>query len=832
MLVRYNSLNILEKPQFTLCNPGSEYNDGYLSKVVGNLIDHEAEEIVFNFNSISELNLRTYLVSYDNYTDNETAQRLFRATQNRRLIFVSDIGYFMITGIENGYEGNKKYKDIKAQSIDVEIQQKMVPYIPDGTYMFYNPHPLTNPIDGVDMGSNANNAAARINQDLLSLIVDSLPLWTIDYVDETVAARWRTFDDVDVNQNCLSFLLDSVQTAYECIFLFDIIHRTISVYDQNTYVNQTDIHIGVEDVINSINITENADDVYTAVRVMGDDNTTIAAVNPLGTNVVYNFDYYTDWMSPGLSQKVEAWRAEILTVQDHYYDINLEYYEKLGEANNLNMEISMLMIRLTMYQRCRENIVADSDTSSVPQYNKIIVENGGTPIEISDLIEETLASIDALIAGCQNDIDAANADLEDINEELTALHSEIAEIRESLSFDTFFTQEEYEELMHYIFEGSYQDEYVIITDIMTYPEKFEQMKTLYDRAMDMLIKASRPTQEFSIDSENFIFSKEFEKWNEQLETGCLINVEVEPDDVALLFLTNITINYDDRNLSFTFGNRLYKFDPRSLFEDVLGKINKSANSISYIKELLTPITSGEFNEMKAALQTSRDLTMGNVLASENEEVIIDGSGYTGRRLLENGAYDPHQVKLTGRNLVFTDDAWESCKVAVGELLFGDEESAYGINANAIIGDMIIGNRLNIVDSNGNDLFTVVDGKIASQVNDLNGRITAIEQNANELIIRVQTLESTEVDSVTTATGYTFNEQGLTIAKSGEEIRNMIDNTGMYVTRSGETVLSANNEGVEALNLTSRQYLIAGENSRFEDFSNGTDTHRTACYFIS
>ena len=84
-----------------------------------------------------------------------------------------------------------------------------------------------------------------------------------------------------------------------------------------------------------------------------------------------------------------------------------------------------------------------------------------------------------------------------------------------------------------------------------------------------------------------------------------------------------------------------------------------------------------------------------------------------------------------------------------------------------------------------------------------------------------------VSSVTTETGYTFNQDGMRIAKSGEEMENRLDNTGMYVTRSGEGILTANNQGVQALNLTARQYLIMGQHARFEDYTEG----RTACFWI-
>ena len=491
-----------------------------------------------------------------------------------------------------------------------------------------------------------------------------------------------------------------------------------------------------------------------------------------------------------------------------------------------------------MYTRCRNNIVADSSTSdsTIESYNQVIVENGGTAITVYEEVSETLACIDNLIAECESLMDNVRAQLDQANDSIATYQLDIEAVHSRLSIMSYFTEEEYTELCHYIYEGSYTDDYVVITDVMTYEEKFAQMKTLYDRARSQLLRVSNPTQEFSVDVENFIFIKEFEQWSEQLETGCLINVELNVNDIAALFLSNMTINYDDHTLKMTFGNRFNKFDTKSLFNDVLGKITKSANTLSYIKEILYPIKNGEFNSMREALQTSRDLTMGQALASTNEEVVIDGSGYTGRRLLGSGVYDPRQVKLTGKSLVFTDDAWLSCKVAIGELQFGDGQSSYGINAETIIGDMIIGNNIRILDNDGNDLFTAVDGMIKASVSEVDGdvqKLTEMIQGSDGILIRIQSLENsdTEINSVTTATGYTFNADGLTIYKEGEEIKSLLDNTGLHVTRSDEEVLTANNIGVSAINLTARQYLIVGANSRFEDYSNGTDAKRTACFYI-
>lgn len=55
----------------------------------------------------------------------------------------------------------------------------------------------------------------------------------------------------------------------------------------------------------------------------------------------------------------------------------------------------------------------------------------------------------------------------------------------------------------------------------------------------------------------------------------------------------------------------------------------------------------------------------------------------------------------------------------------------------------------------------------------------------------------------------------------------IDEDGMSIMKNSEEVLTADNTGVNAINLTAHQYLIIGKNSRFEDYQN----KRTACFWI-
>jgi hypothetical protein len=55
----------------------------------------------------------------------------------------------------------------------------------------------------------------------------------------------------------------------------------------------------------------------------------------------------------------------------------------------------------------------------------------------------------------------------------------------------------------------------------------------------------------------------------------------------------------------------------------------------------------------------------------------------------------------------------------------------------------------------------------------------------------------------------------------------ISEDGMTVYKNEEVMLTANNQGVDAINLSASTYLIIGKNSRFEDF----DGNRTGCFWI-
>ena len=84
-----------------------------------------------------------------------------------------------------------------------------------------------------------------------------------------------------------------------------------------------------------------------------------------------------------------------------------------------------------------------------------------------------------------------------------------------------------------------------------------------------------------------------------------------------------------------------------------------------------------------------------------------------------------------------------------------------------------------------------------------------------------------VDSVTTKTGFAFDDEGLTVSKTGSEMTTQVTEDGMTVSRSGTQVLVVDNQGVEAYNLHAKTFLILAGKARLEPY--GAD--RMGCFWI-
>ena len=153
--------------------------------------------------------------------------------------------------------------------------------------------------------------------------------------------------------------------------------------------------------------------------------------------------------------------------------------------------------------------------------------------------------------------------------------------------------------------------------------------------------------------------------------------------------------------------------------------------------------------------------------------------------------------------------------ATSEAVAALQLSLDGINASIQNVEQITSEALEGMSESISTLQTSVDATMSSE----------------DIQLAIKSELSNGADKITTSTGYTFNEEGLTVSKSDSEMETTITEDGMKVFKNDEEVLVANNIGVQAKNLEATTYLIIGKYSRFEDYINEKDQPRTGCFWI-
>ena len=702
MKLSFDRFERYELPQVTLCNPNSRATevDGKITitDTVGVLSNPKGMNLKLNFNAPHELSFDYYRHKSTDPIKQSFYDKIFEAIQTDRYVYLTDIGYFIISNVSDSDEENIDKKSISLKSCEEnEFAVAEGLYLKEGTYYLH-----TNNNDG-----------------LLDLFLPKTAGWTMGYIDPSLLTKPYYVEDTEVD-NGYNFLYTTVQNMFECIVEPDIIKRTISVYSRVYYAGHhlTDIHIAKYNLLKHRNIEENDEDKYTALNVQGkDENLEIRAVNPTGKNVIYNFEPRYAWMSPALQDAVTRWQKKCESVEDEYLTLQQGYYAELETLFNEEQNTEVLKGELKTLEETRDAVI----------------------ITVGDQQSTALNNVNAQIAAKQEEINTATSNYNSHKNTVQANYEvPISQINSDCALDLtakdingniIFTADLLNELMTHIKPTDYVDEYMLVTESMTYPQRFEKAKELMNRAKSQLVKISSGKKTYSVDTRSFLFNKHFKHFSEQLCAGAIIYVETKKDIMEQLHLTGIDINFDDKSTSFTLGNKYDRSDLKALYEDTLGQHSKSFSELKYIASIIED-QQKELDYQRNWVADLRTLTLDNVLTSEDQAIEINNRGLIGRKRQVNAdgswkedkngnpLFELEQVKLINNTLVFTEDNWNTASTAVGKIAVGYNSDgsvkySYGINGQVLIGELILGNNLvltgtgagiKIKDSNGNNVF--------------------------------------------------------------------------------------------------------------------------------
>lgn len=718
MIVSFDKFEHFESPILTLCNPNSEatISDGKvtLSNTIGMLPDCKKVSLSPNFNSQWELSFE--------YPDNTNKQLhyIYSRLEKGRYIYVSDIGYFIIDDYSRHESDDRIYKSVSCHSIDKEIERNECPLLDEGACYFYT----------------------KDNQEgIIQKVMSLLPKWKLDFVSEDLKEKTAYFDGENDAENAYDFLWSKIEEAYECVIDVDFITRGLSFYSLEYYAahHKTDIHLSRANDLREVVIESKDDDCFTAITVNQNDNLSLAYSNPNGSETLYNFDYCLESMSSELQSALEKWKEKYNATILPYRTLSEQWATALDDLTNAEKDLDILKEELNDLKTQRDGVINSTVSDSAKKTDLTLINNQISAKEQAITAQEAVVNTKKSNIQTQYEIPLNNY-AKECSLELTA---------KDINGNLIFTQDLLNELSAYIKSAEYSDDYIALTDDMTYTEIYSQSNKLFDRAKSQLEKLSTQSYTFSVENNSFLFNKKFERYSKQLCPGAIVYLETSEDYMEQVHLTNFTIDYDEKNVSFTFGNKYDKNDIKSLFDDVFGSVKTSAAQLKYLKNII--------NDQRSELAKQRDwidnaftLTKDHILTSNNQAVIIDDSGYWGKRqstdadgnlifdTAGNPIYDNEQLKLINNGMYLTTDNWDSLATAVGKIyLYHDEETdtdvfKYGVSGEVIVGKMFLGKTLTLLGSlrddgtyaitlNENGLTIINDGTTAGiTIKDANG----------------------------------------------------------------------------------------------------------------
>lgn len=208
--------------------------------------------------------------------------------------------WFVIRDITDEIENGVRCKTVQAYSYEYTISNRSISLSED-TLPFYIPQQIIDTVNGnnwvIDKEygqTNVRKGKQDISEGLLNQILKKLPDWSIGHISSELMTRYRQISDTD-NANIYSFMMNDIESLYQCYFVFDCDNKKISAYTQDDIIGNTNIVLNWQNAINGLKITDQDINFITALRVhTADDTYGVGLVNITGDSTIYNFNSILD----------------------------------------------------------------------------------------------------------------------------------------------------------------------------------------------------------------------------------------------------------------------------------------------------------------------------------------------------------------------------------------------------------------------------------------------------------------------------------------------------------------------------------------------------------
>lgn len=546
------------------------------------------------------------------------------------LILLNDEKYFIIETPEeigNGIE----IKSVHCYSLEYMLNKKVVRKYNLPSRRLYT---LTDELDSDGYSLGVMNH------------VKTLTSWKLDtnsFLNFTgLGSTYRSFDVSE--KSLFEFLINDVQSAFECVFLFDTLTKTISVKTLDQLQGNKGLYISEGNYIKTINKQIKNDEIKTRLYCYGND-ISINGINPTGTSYIEDYTFYkhVDYMSQALIDALNAYEANI--------DFNSTTYSNLlDDLSILGSEMSILQTNL-----------ANAKTS---------LEIAQDNLDVAISKSQSLSQLNIELTNAENEVEYRQSLVNTKQNEINAKYVEINNYRDSIDISNYInTAELIEEFDNFIKEATWNDEnYIDSIDLLEAGKK-------------KLSKLSTPPLLFEIEIVDFLQAVECQHDWHKLVLGDIVYVEFPKFNVDIeVRLIGYTHDPKNKSLKLNFSNKSSIDDPYVYFNDLISNAITSSSTLNMNKkDWDNKANTSVITELR---NENINATLQNVLAGKNQSVVTDRRGIWLTEKDENGLILPEQMRIINNAIVLSKDNWQTASLAL---------TPDGINALTLWGKTVIAN---------------------------------------------------------------------------------------------------------------------------------------------
>lgn len=665
-------LNNLEKPIIYIAKKDKTF--------LGAVSIYDDLSLTFNLNAYQTASFKIYRDingnKYEHYDD----------FQEDRLIMVQGIGWYKIHA-ETNIENTGISKSITANSlectlcnkrlIDFECNTGEILYDDYVKTIFYDP---TNP-----KGS------------LLHRVLNVAPSWSVGHVDATLANKQRSFDEDDID--IYSFLTGDVSEAFNCLFVFDTFNMTINAYDLDDYGEDTNIYISMDNLAQSMIESIDENSIITCYRVNGGDGIYINEVNPNSTNKIYNFEYYLPEMEESIQNKVKLYNEKYQSLKPQYEEIMKHLGDQIGVIQELETRLPDSLDSKDWTKYGLDFL--DSKVKSFKNIDEVYCAQGmNKPNSFNyNLYQQNLEDLNNVTA----EYNKRKSEVDSATDVYNSIIAERNAVQSQLDMDKWFTKDEWKTLDSYVVEETYSNDNYITTDNTTDTERFDIERQLYDVAWKDLSKKCRPQYQYTSTLSNVLTIPQFKGFLKYFQLGNFIRMATDYDTVIKLRLISFTVDYNDTSkIDVTFSDAIRVHDIYEDASSIQAQANSAAMSFQFNKDQYDKsVNQSNFvEEMR-----KYGLDVANIPV-KNQHQSWDETGMWFRQWNEQkNDFDPEQIKIINNQIVFSDDGFQSAKMAIGKIpIDKNGNTVYAVNAEAILGKLFLGEYLTLQNNSGTYKF--------------------------------------------------------------------------------------------------------------------------------